>query len=54
MQKATLIYNPDCSKSRKAIEILEERGVDFDRIDYLPDGLKEKLLLHLPKLLNLS
>lgn len=54
MQKSILIHNPRCSKSRGAKEILEERGIAFDTIDYLHDGLKEKLLSHLPKLLNLS
>jgi arsenate reductase (glutaredoxin) len=54
MQKALLIHNPRCSKSRGAKEILEEKGIQFDTIDYLKDGLKEKLLLHLPTLLGLS
>lgn len=54
MQKALLIFNPRCSKSREAFEILEACSIDFDTIDYLKDGLKEKLLVHLPKLLNLS
>lgn len=54
MQKSILIHNPRCSKSRGAKDILEERGIQFDTVDYLKDGLKEKLLSHLPKLLNLS
>lgn len=53
MQKAILIHNPRCSKSREAKKILEESSIDFDTIDYLKDGLKEKLLAHLPKLLGL-
>lgn len=53
MQKAMLIHNPRCSKSREAKQILEESSIDFDTIDYLKDGLKEKLLSHLPKLLGL-
>lgn len=53
MQKSILIHNPRCSKSRGAKEILEERGIQFDTVDYLKDGLKEKLLSHLPELLNL-
>lgn len=48
-----LIHNPRCSKSREAKQILEESSIDFDTIDYLKDGLKEKLLSHLPKLLGL-
>jgi arsenate reductase len=54
MYKTILIHNPRCSKSREAKEILEEQGVEFETIDYLKDGLKEKLLSHLPKLLGLS
>lgn len=54
MQKAMLIHNPRCSKSREAKAILEDCSIDFDTIDYVKDGLKEKLLSHLPKLLGIS
>jgi arsenate reductase len=54
MNKTMLIHNPHCSKSREAKDLLESLGVEFETIDYLKDGLKEKLLTHLPKLLGLS
>ncbi|MDD4975096.1 MAG: arsenate reductase (glutaredoxin) [Bacteriovorax sp.] len=54
MNKSILIHNPRCSKSGEAKEILDEQGIEFETIDYLKDGLKEKLLSHLPKLLGLS
>lgn len=54
MTKSILIHNPRCSKSRGAKEILEEEGVDFEVVDYIKDGLKEKLLLHLPQLTGLG
>jgi len=54
MKKPILIHNPRCSKSREAKEILENSGIEFVTIDYLKEGLKEKLLIHLPKLLGLS
>ncbi len=54
MKKALLIHNPRCSKSRNAKEILTECGIDFETIDYLKEGLSEKLLKNLPKLLKLS
>ncbi len=54
MSKSILIHNPRCSKSREAKEILEAEGVDFLVIDYLRDGLKEKLLANLPKLTGLD
>lgn len=54
MQKSILVHNPRCSKSREALSILNESGIEFDTIDYLKDGLKEKLLSHLPKLLGMN
>lgn len=49
-----LIHNPRCSKSRGALQILEENKISFETLDYLKDGLDEKLLASLPQLLNLS
>lgn len=54
MKKAMLIHNPRCSKSRQARDLLIEDGIDFDTIEYLKDGLKEKLLKKLPSLLKLN
>lgn len=54
MKKAILIHNPRCSKSREAKSFLEESEIDFVTVDYLKDGLKEKLLAHLPTLTGLS
>jgi arsenate reductase len=31
-------FNPSCSKARGAVEILRDRGVDFDVIEYLVDN----------------
>jgi arsenate reductase len=33
--KAKIYHNPRCSKSRAALALLTERGVDFDVVDYL-------------------
>jgi arsenate reductase len=33
--KARIYHNPRCSKSRAALALLTERGVDFDVVDYL-------------------
>ena len=54
MKKSLLIHNPRCSKSREAKTILEQKGIEFETIEYLKDGLKEKLLKHLPGLLSLK
>ena len=37
MATITIYHNPRCSKSRKAVEILETRGVAFDTVAYLED-----------------
>lgn len=33
--KIRLWYNPKCSKSRRALELLSERGVDVEIVEYL-------------------
>jgi len=33
--RLTVYHNPRCSKSRGAVEILEERGADFAVVEYL-------------------
>jgi arsenate reductase len=35
MSKVTIYHNPACGKSRGALEILRERGVDNEVIEYL-------------------
>jgi arsenate reductase len=35
----TLYHNPNCSKSRGALAILEDRGIDFDVVEYLKEPL---------------
>lgn len=35
MAEVTLYHNPGCGKSRGAVEILQERGVDTEVIEYL-------------------
>ena len=36
-----LYHNPRCSKSRAAKEILEDKGVSFEVVEYLTTGLTE-------------
>ena len=48
----TIYHNPKCSKSRKAIEILEEKKLNFDVIKYLEEGLKKGEILELLKALD--
>ncbi len=35
MERVTLFHNPSCSHSRGALKLLNERGVDFQTIEYL-------------------
>ena len=46
-----LYHNPRCSKSRQAVALLEARGVAYDEVRYLNDGVREEdldLLASLP------
>jgi len=54
MSRSFLIHNPRCGKSRGAKDILEKKGIEFETLDYLKDGLSDEILLQLPKLLNLD
>ena len=49
----TIYHNPMWSKSRKSVEILKEKKIEFQTIEYLKKGLTRKELLNLSKKLNL-
>lgn len=44
MEKVTVFHNPVCGKSRGALEILAERGVDCDVVEYLKTPLDRETL----------
>lgn len=44
---AVLYHNPRCSKSRAALALLEERGVDFEVVRYLEKPPDEAVLREL-------
>ncbi len=51
MSKLTLLHNPRCSKSREAVKILEENGIDAEIVKYLETPLtKEEIKSLLDKL----
>lgn len=51
----SLIYhNPKCSKSRKALEILENENIDLKVINYLNGELTKEMLLEILKLSSLT
>ena len=48
MEKISLWHNPRCSKSRQALALLEEKGIEADIVKYLeklPDEKSIKALL---------
>jgi arsenate reductase len=44
MEKITIYHNPACGKSRGALDILREHGVDCDVIEYLKQPLERATL----------
>ena len=47
----SIYHNPRCSKSRKALEILNSKTKDFEIIKYLEDGID---IIELKSILNLN
>lgn len=54
MSKATIYHNPRCSKSRKTLQLLEEKAVSVDIIDYLNHPPSTQELADILKKLKLS
>jgi arsenate reductase (glutaredoxin) len=54
LPKVTILHNPRCSKSRAALALLAERGIEPQIIDYLadPPGIEE--LRNLLRLLGIG
>lgn len=50
----TLLHNPRCSKSRQALQLLEEKQVSFEQRKYLEDPLSETELVQLLGQLQLT
>ena len=44
MAKVTVYHNPRCSKSRQALEVLDESLHDVEMINYLEEGVSEEVL----------
>lgn len=51
---ATIYHNPRCSKSRQALALLQEKGVEPDIILYLANPPDSKTLLSLLEKLGMS
>ena len=49
----TVYFNPNCSKSRRVLEILDSLNIVYGRVDYLKVGFSKEALVELLKKLNL-
>jgi arsenate reductase (glutaredoxin) len=54
MKAVTLWHNPRCSKSRQALELLRERGVEPEVVEYLKDPPGAQELGRVLKLLGME
>lgn len=52
--KITLYHNPNCSKSRKTLELLEENGIEPSIVTYLTEPPAAATILRLANLLSLK
>ena len=44
MERLLVYHNPSCGKSRGAVDILRERGIEFDIVEYLERPLDHATL----------
>jgi len=54
MSKVKIFHNPRCSKSREALKLLEEKGVDVEVVRYLDTPPTKEELKALLKMLGIS
>ena len=54
MSKIKIWHNPRCSKSREAVNLLEENGCDSEVIKYLDNTLTMEEMKSLLKMLNMG
>ncbi|MFP8966088.1 arsenate reductase (glutaredoxin) [Pokkaliibacter sp. CJK22405] len=52
MSRPVLLHNPRCSKSREALALLQEKGVEFEVREYLKDPLSRDELHQLAEKLG--
>ena len=51
---ALIYHNPRCSKSRSTLNLLKERGIEFETIEYLKTPPSKQKLEEILSLLNLA
>jgi len=54
MTKVTIWHNPRCSKSRNALALLEEKGVETEVVKYLDTPPSKKELVDILKVLGIA
>ena len=54
MQEVTIWHNPKCSKSRNALNLLEENKIDFKINEYLKSNPTKDDISNILKLLNIK
>jgi arsenate reductase len=54
MSKITIYHNPRCSKSRQALQMLRDRGIEPLVVEYLKQPLNEQQLKRLLKQLGIT
>ncbi|MCB4752474.1 MAG: arsenate reductase (glutaredoxin) [Sulfurovum sp.] len=54
MNKITIWHNPRCSKSRNAVNLLEEKGIEAEVIQYLDTPPSKEEIKKVLKILNIS
>jgi len=53
-KNTTIFHNPRCSKSRAAMELLTEKGIDADVVKYLETPPDRETIVEVLDLLNLE
>ena len=54
MDKLTILHNPRCSKSREALKILEQNGINAEIVKYLDTPPSEDELRNILKILGIN
>ena len=54
MSEYVIYHNPKCSKSRQTLELLKEKGIDPEVVEYLKEPLNEKQVSELIEKLSVD
>jgi len=54
MEKVSIWHNPRCSKSRNAVALLEEQGIEAEVVKYLDTPPSKEVLVEMLKMLGIT